>query len=69
MNKYYNEYNDKKSKFVLDLIVGIVALACIVVCLMFRGCSLDIIVAILSLVIIVAGTVFLTRQDKQIEKL
>lgn len=56
--------NNKKT--ILDLIVAVVAIIGLVICAFFWGCKLDLPVTILAIVVIAAGTVLLTLQNKKI---
>lgn len=61
--------NKKNKKTVLDLSVAAIAVIGIIICLLFKGCKLDIIVAIIGFVVIAAGATLLAMQNKRINKL
>lgn len=58
--------NNKKN--ILDWVVAGVMIVALIVCYFFWGCSMDLWVSLLSLVLVVAGTVLLQMQHKKIDK-
>lgn len=60
---------ENKTKTILDWAVCGVAVAVLVACGFFWGCSIDLWVTVLAGVIIVAGTVLVQLQNKKIKDL
>lgn len=58
--------NKNKQKVILDWVVGVLALAGVIVCCCLSKCKMDLPIAIVSIVVIVAGTALLQIQNKKI---
>lgn len=58
--------NKNKQKVILDWVVGVLALAGVIVCYCFAKCKMDLPIAIVSGLIVVAGTTLLQIQNKKI---
>lgn len=58
---------DRNVKF--DIAAAIVLPVCLIICYFFWGCSLDLPVTIIAVIITVLGAVVLQRQNKKIKKL
>lgn len=56
--------NNKKN--ILDWIVAAILLIALVVCYFFWGCSMDLPVSLLAVVILIAGVVLLQMQHKKL---
>lgn len=58
-----------KKQNILNWTVAALLLIALVVCYFFWGCSLDLIVTIIALVVAVAGSTLLSLQNKKIKEL
>ena len=61
---------DNKKKFnkknILDWVVAGVILIGLIICCIFRGCKMDIIVAIICAVLVACGSFLLYKQNKKL---
>lgn len=58
--------NNNKQKVILDWVIGAIALVGIIVCCCLAKCKMDLPIAIVSGLIVVAGTTLLQIQNKKI---